>query len=210
MTNCGVYLVRNKLNGKLYVGSSHKLANRWRNHRTGHGSAIYLTRAVKKYGSDNFEFSILEECQRADLPRVEGEWIKILGTVAPDGYNLSSFTGNGGQVRHPDSIARQSAKLKGRVMSAEWREKLAAAKRGRKITPEHAAKLHAGRRGQRLTQQEIDALTAARVGCFTAEVREKMRRAHLGYQPSQTHREKLSAATKRQWQTARASGRAKL
>jgi group I intron endonuclease len=115
---CGVYLIRHRASGKGYVGSSASMEKRWSNHRTGNGSTVYLTRAIKRHGADAFDFSVLELCARADLPRVEGKWIAALGTLAPNGY--------GGQVRSEESRRKQGEKLKGRKFRPE-------AKRGHKM-----------------------------------------------------------------------------
>ncbi|MFC1664825.1 GIY-YIG nuclease family protein [Pseudomonadota bacterium] len=56
----GVYLIRNKRNGKLYVGSAYGndgIFGRWRSYaNTGHGG----NKQLKELNPENFEFSILE------------------------------------------------------------------------------------------------------------------------------------------------------
>ncbi len=56
----GVYLIKNKINGKVYIGQSIDIERRWCQHRYGKGSLI-LRKAIKKYGIVNFEFVIVEE-----------------------------------------------------------------------------------------------------------------------------------------------------
>lgn len=62
--NCGIYVIKNNVNNKMYIGSStnikqrftcHKSALRNNNHRNKH-----LQNAWNKYGEDNFEFIIIE------------------------------------------------------------------------------------------------------------------------------------------------------
>ena len=52
--NCGIYFIRNKINNKIYVGSSKNLYNREKEHfsdlRKGKHHNIYLQRAYDKYG----------------------------------------------------------------------------------------------------------------------------------------------------------------
>lgn len=61
----GIYQIKNKINNKIYVGSSINIYRRWKEHirylndNTHHN--IHLLRAWKKYGKENFEFSIIEE-----------------------------------------------------------------------------------------------------------------------------------------------------
>lgn len=61
----GIYLIRNKLNNKVYVGQSINLVRRWREHksslRKGKHRCSHLQNSWNKYGEDNFEFLIVEE-----------------------------------------------------------------------------------------------------------------------------------------------------
>jgi group I intron endonuclease len=62
--NCGIYAIKNKINGKMYIGSSYNIKQRF----TAHKSALknnnhrnkHLQNAWNKYGEDNFEFIIIE------------------------------------------------------------------------------------------------------------------------------------------------------
>jgi group I intron endonuclease len=62
----GVYVIRHRSSGKVYIGSAVNIHRRWKDHKTRlnckkHGND-YLQRAWTKYGSDDFEFVILETC----------------------------------------------------------------------------------------------------------------------------------------------------
>lgn len=63
----GIYKIVNKLNNKYYLGSSKNFHVRKLKHfnelRKGKHHNIYLQRAFNKYGEENFEFIILEECE---------------------------------------------------------------------------------------------------------------------------------------------------
>lgn len=91
---CGIYKILNKLNNKSYIGSAVKISGRWGNHRkrlreNWHHS-IYLQRAWNKYGEENFEFIIVEECAKEILLEREQFYID---TVKPE-YNMSKIAGN--------------------------------------------------------------------------------------------------------------------
>jgi len=101
-----VYLARNKINGKLYVGKTIcKLRKRQREHRHDalRGRVTGLGRAIAKHGFDNFEWSILAESNDpAELVRLEVEFIAALQTRAPNGYNLTD--GGEGAVGYTPSV----------------------------------------------------------------------------------------------------------
>lgn len=149
-----VYVTKNLVNGKLYVGIHTK------NMKGYLGSGTLLLRAIKKYGKENFlrktidEFETIEEgCAK------EKYWIKELGTKNPIGYNLC----DGGiglfnpteEVRRKMSIARLGTHPKretiekmrasrkgvpswnkGKKLTIEQREKLSKAHLGYKDSPE--------------------------------------------------------------------------
>ena len=84
------YMVTNKINGKVYVGS-----HSWKGEGIDpdyYGSGTAITRAVKKYGKENFQVEVLyyyntvEEC-RADEERILTEYNV---RDCPHSYNLKN------------------------------------------------------------------------------------------------------------------------
>lgn len=72
----GIYKIENKTNGKVYIGKSLNIYNRFRTHKwalrqkdnaDGRTNKL-LFYAVKKYGIDNFTFDILEQLNITDRP----------------------------------------------------------------------------------------------------------------------------------------------
>lgn len=97
----GIYAIRNKINGKMYIGQSVHIARRLKDHKTrglktNHNSSNYpLYRAIRKYSLNNFEIIILETCKKEVLNEKEIYWIDYYDTTNPDkGYNL--HLGGGG------------------------------------------------------------------------------------------------------------------
>ena len=97
MTNkkiSGIYKIYNRVNNKIYVGSSNDISRRWCHHRTllkrNKHHNIYLQRAYNKYGIDAFEYSIILKCSQQTLLEQEKNTIIYLDTLAPNGYNISS------------------------------------------------------------------------------------------------------------------------
>ena len=88
-----IYIIRNTINDKVYIGQSTNTYTRWKGHKTaaktGHykGSNI-LYRAMKKLGIENFYYEILEH-QIPNYNEREKYWIEFYNSQAPNGYNLT-------------------------------------------------------------------------------------------------------------------------
>ena len=83
----GIYQIKNKINGKSYIGQSKDIYHRWIKHKevinfnSNSPMKNYpLYRALIKYGIDNFDFIILEECSIEKLNEREIYWIEKLNT----------------------------------------------------------------------------------------------------------------------------------
>jgi len=135
----GIYCIRNKANGKAYVGSAINLQKRRNTHlrrlRDGKHVNAPLQSAWKKYHEESFEFVILEFVDdRASLVQREQHWIDSLkSTVNGNGYNLSPKAGSQLGMKHSEE-ARAKIAAAGANVSAETRAKISAAGKGRKWT----------------------------------------------------------------------------
>lgn len=91
-TICGIYKITNLVNGKSYIGQSIDIEKRWQQHKSKSSWRVQkekaLYRAFTKYGLDNFEFEIIEECKRKFLDKREIYWIKKYDTYN-NGYNMT-------------------------------------------------------------------------------------------------------------------------
>lgn len=104
----GIYVIRCKSTGKVYVGSSKNIKLRWRQHRqqlkAGTHHSIKLQRAWDKYGEDAFEFEIVEEVVDGLLTVYEQVYINQYNSPV-DGYNILEVAGSvgapKGEVRNP-------------------------------------------------------------------------------------------------------------
>ena len=96
-----IYLVRNVIDGRCYVGQTmQRLKRRWKGHLKAarDGASTPLAAAMGQHGVENFVVERLGiASNRADLNRLEGKWIKKLGTLVPNGYNATD--GGSGNVK---------------------------------------------------------------------------------------------------------------
>lgn len=95
---CGIYKIENLVNGKIYIGQSKHIKQRWSEHkkelrRNNHGND-YLQRAWNKYGEENFKHTVIEECSEDELDEREIYYINLYNSFESDiGYNLTSGGG---------------------------------------------------------------------------------------------------------------------
>lgn len=93
ITMIGIYAIKNKVNGKMYIGSSNNIERRFKRHKTelntGKHSNSHLSLAFKKFGRDSFDFLILEICTQDELINKEIEYISKYNTLDSNlGYNM--------------------------------------------------------------------------------------------------------------------------
>lgn len=84
-----VYVHKNKINGKCYVGITSKVPEkRWRNGLGYYGQGFYS--AIQKYGWDSFEHIVLEmNLTKEEAAKKEIEYINYYNSYA-NGYNCST------------------------------------------------------------------------------------------------------------------------
>lgn len=93
---CGIYKITNQVNGKVYIGQSIHIEQRWKEHKKKpflEDSEEYnypLYQAIRKYGLENFTFEVVEECIPEDLNQKEIDYIALYESYPPSkdkGYN---------------------------------------------------------------------------------------------------------------------------
>ena len=89
---CGVYLVRNTVNGMAYVGSSANIEIRLATHRSKLASGKHpskkLQEAWDKFGAQCFEFATIHPCEEEFLELFEQHFMNKL-EAATKGYNTA-------------------------------------------------------------------------------------------------------------------------
>ncbi|MBV8342197.1 MAG: GIY-YIG nuclease family protein [Gammaproteobacteria bacterium] len=102
----GIYQIRCKRTGKIYIGSAVNLRVRWENHRRNLRSGThhnpYLQHAWRLYGEIAFEFVVLELTAREALLETEQRWIEQTHCIDPGvGFNIKLEATSAG-----DGVAR--------------------------------------------------------------------------------------------------------
>ena len=98
-----IYLIRNKINGKFYLGSTKNLHKRklkhFRDLKNQNHHSIYLQRSYDKYGIENFEFIIIETS--FNYLQREQELLNLIDFN--DSYNISKTSSGGNFIyNHPE------------------------------------------------------------------------------------------------------------
>ena len=144
--NC-VYMWRNKVNGKLYVGITRKFRDRTKQHKNvsfNKNSKDYdlpLHRSIRKRGIENYEICILEKnLSHAEMRDKEDFYIEKYDTLAKNkkGYNIASSGGSnnpfeGKTLEEMDEFSKKCSEAhKGKKLSEETKRKIGEAEKGEK------------------------------------------------------------------------------
>ena len=106
-----------------YISNGEKkgINGRWKQHvNNSKKKDTYLSRAIIKYGYDNFKIEQLMKCKKTDLNLFEELFIKTHNTLAPNGYNLQ--TGGTNTIHSKETCQKRSNSLKKMLENPEKRE----------------------------------------------------------------------------------------
>jgi len=107
----GIYCIRNIIDGKLYIGASKNIGQRFSRHRSDlkrgkHGN-VYLQRACNKYKIENFIFKAIIICEPFELNKYEKMLIGLYDSSNKErGYNLD-LGGNIDDFKNKKKITRK-------------------------------------------------------------------------------------------------------
>lgn len=138
---CGIYIYRNRINGKVYVGKSNDLYKRHQDHMrylmAGTDPCIKLNRAWQKYGADNFEYEVVCYCAEDELNEKEKYYVSLYNSLN-DGYNCTAGGDGITGYRHTEEAKRRIAAAgMGRPASQRMIDVARERFLGKKFTEEH-------------------------------------------------------------------------
>lgn len=149
-----IYIVRNTVNGKIYVGQTHKtVKERWKQHvKASNHKRTYFYSAIQKYGPGSFVVRMIDSTRnRTECNMLEMAYICLYQATNPElGYN-STVGGDGNPF--PSQYTRQkmaeSQKRRladprnhpqyGKSISAEQKRAMVAGLQTKVYTPEERA-----------------------------------------------------------------------
>lgn len=220
-----IYIIENKLNGDSYVGKTTDVERRWKKHKKdSQTSDRHLYCAMRKYGIDNFEISVLDEHDDEEyaLKTLEPEWISRMKDSGTRLYNMTAggegIIGLEFSEEHRRKLS-ESAKRRDywdrRPLSDETKRKISESNKRKIVSDEtrrkqsEAAKRRAERQAalrppaQKQEPKKRGPKPGTKRGPMSEEQKQILRDANLGKSPSEETRQKLSEANRGKKKPAR-------
>ena len=184
-----VYITKNKINGKKYIGS-HTTNELYDNYL---GSGILVLKAIKKYGKENFERQILQLCEsREQAINLEEFFIKKHKTLIPKGYNISPY-GNAAFPGEKNPMYGKDPWNKGINMTNEIKEKISKSLIGNK---RRQNKKHTDETKKKISESTKGRIPWNKGKKITEETRKKSKESHKGQIPWNKGNQGISLETK--------------
>ena len=170
----GIYIIKNIVNNKCYIGQSQNIETRIREHkyllRNNKYGNLKIQNAWNKYGEDNFVFEVIEECSIDELDEKEIFYIQEYDSHV-NGYNN---TDGGGGIR-------------GWKHSEEFKKKMSLSN---KLNPRRPSPAQIAR---------LIEYNKTRDYHHSEETRAKMSKAHQGLKATDEAKANMSKAQKKAW-----------
>jgi len=167
-----IYKAVNTINGKVYIGFDSKWPRRKSTHK--YSSKEIKNKfydAIKKYGWDNFEWSVIYQSKDRDdtLKVMEPYFIKEHNSFTDEGYNLTSggegvfgLQANRGKKVHTEEFKKrlsdnrkgENNPMYGKKHTLEHTKKVSAKLKGRKLSKETLLKMSSSQKGRKKTEEQ--------------------------------------------------------
>ena len=200
-----LYLITNKVNGKVYVGQAAEVAKRWYDHR----KAVRMNKptqivhhAMIKYGLDNFVFEIIACCRsQEDANYTETELVKQYDSFTGNGKGYNATLGGMNAPKTEEWKRKVSEKLMGHEVSQETRDKVSKGNTG-KVRSEEFKKgvsdFHKGKIVSEETKEKLSNINKGNTNFkgkqHSEEAKQKISKANKGRKPSEAALKKAKEA----------------
>ena len=214
----GIYQIQSIRNSKIYVGSAVNLRGRKYGHFTDlknkkHGNQ-HLQNHYNKYGKADFQFSILEFCEKEKLIEREQLYIDTLRPI----FNICQIAGSSLGIKYSGESKQKMRKAQlGKHHSEESKQKMSIAKIG-KISPmfgkyhseetklkmcearigKYEGKNHPNY-GKHLSEETKQRISKAKIGTYMGK-----KNPMFGKQHTEETKQKLSISGREAWKIRRA------
>lgn len=190
----GIYLIKNKINNKCYIGQSINIQKRIKTHCNALNNNTHpnkhLQSSWNKYDESNFEFKILKCCKSKYLNRFEKLFIRKYDSFY-NGYNNTLGGESMLGYKHTDET-KEKMRQKRLGKTSYWK--------GKKLSDEHKRKIS-------INHHDVSGPNNPNYGKnfsginnpffgykHTDEAKEKMRQKKIGKKLSDEHKRKISQA----------------
>lgn len=158
---CGVYMIRSKIDNKIYIGSSCRVYYRFHEHkrrlRRGAHTNNHLQNAWDMYGESNFEFLVMDTVSNRDeLFKWEQLWLDTTNcTDRRYGYNSHLYADVSSPGAHHSEETRKKLSdiMTGRKHTEDTKRKIAEASRGKRHTEESKLLLSKKHKGKKMSDE---------------------------------------------------------
>lgn len=144
----GIYIIQNKINNKVYVGSALNVERRWREHkkllRNNKHHSPHFQNAWILHGEENFEFIFIEPVKNTlHLVLVEQTFLDYYKSYTSEkGYNVLPVAGSWLGMKHKEKTKDVLRKINtGKIHSEETKKKISEAGKGRTHSEETKTKM---------------------------------------------------------------------
>ncbi len=188
LVDYGVYKITNKINGKVYIGSTNHIHRRrtqnFNRLKNGIHNSFKLQKDYDLYGLDAFEFDVIERHVNNEILLDREQFFIDKYMAYTEGYNVCQFScSSKGRKQSEDQKKQHSERMKGKKLTKEHRDNLSIALKGRKLSEE--------------TKQKIS--ESNKIAFSDPIVREKIRIANIGKTRTEEQKEQLSIMHKERW-----------
>jgi len=208
-----IYIIRNLVNNKVYVGSAVNTDKRWSQHKhslkEGKHHSCLLQRVWDKYGEQNFKFEIIQEVQNPiHLLSYEQVFLDYYKSYEHDkGYNICKIAGSPFGLKRSDE-AKQKMREAKKNISEETKQRLRQVNIGKKHSDETKQRMREANIGKKHSEETKKKIRNSAKNLseetrqkmrdaaknMTEEHKQKLREAHTGKKLSDETKQKMSKA----------------
>lgn len=146
--NCGIYIIKNLVDGKCYVGKSKNLSKRIAAHKQslkrGDHYNNHLQNSFKLYKEHNFIFKIILECLEKDLSYFEKFYCDIFNSHNKNrGFNIEPIKEEENRIlkRNPETIEKMRLIRLGMKHTEETKLKMSKFQKGKFVSEQTREKI---------------------------------------------------------------------